>query len=60
VLKMELYRNLALAAVCVFIVTLVLIANLWTSVLVFVCVIFTVVRTRMLALLITPVDVYIA
>ncbi|KAL4236282.1 Patched domain-containing protein 3 [Mactra antiquata] len=43
VLKLELYRNLALAAVCVFVVTLVLIANFWTSVLVFICVVFTVI-----------------
>ena len=42
-LKTELYRNLLLAAVCVFIVTLILIAKLWTSILVFVCVVFTVV-----------------
>ncbi|XP_053394032.1 protein patched homolog 1-like isoform X2 [Mercenaria mercenaria] len=43
VLKEELYRNLALAGVCVFIVTLLLIANLWTSILVFTCVAFTVI-----------------
>ena len=43
VLKEELYRNLALAAACVFVVTLLLIANLWTSILVFTCVAFTVV-----------------
>ncbi|XP_052274727.1 patched domain-containing protein 3-like isoform X2 [Dreissena polymorpha] len=43
VLKLELYRNLLLAAVCVFVVTLILIANLWTSVLVFLCVVFTVI-----------------
>ncbi|WAR23969.1 PTHD3-like protein [Mya arenaria] len=43
VLKLELYRNLALAAVCVFVVTLILIANFWASILVFVCVVFTVV-----------------
>ncbi|KAL4236787.1 Patched domain-containing protein 3 [Mactra antiquata] len=43
VLKGELYRNLALAGVCVFIVTLLLIANLWTSILVFSCVLFTVI-----------------
>ena len=45
VLSMELYRNLALAAVCVFVVTLILIANIRTSVLVFICVAFTVVST---------------
>ncbi|KAH3850234.1 hypothetical protein DPMN_092641 [Dreissena polymorpha] len=44
-LKLELYRNLLLAAVCVFVVTLILIANLWTSVLVFVCVVYTVVSS---------------
>lgn len=43
VLQLELYRNLALAAVCVFVVTLILIANLWTSVLVFICVVCTVI-----------------
>ncbi|VDI74655.1 Hypothetical predicted protein, partial [Mytilus galloprovincialis] len=41
ILQVELYRNLALAGVCVFIVTLLLIANLWTSLIVFSCVIFT-------------------
>ncbi|XP_052073825.1 NPC1-like intracellular cholesterol transporter 1 isoform X1 [Mytilus californianus] len=41
ILQVELYRNLALAGVCVFIVTLLLIANLWTSLIVFTCVIFT-------------------
>ncbi|XP_052775868.1 protein patched homolog 3-like isoform X2 [Mya arenaria] len=43
VLKGELYRNLALAGLCVFIVTLLLISNLWTSILVFSCVAFTVI-----------------
>ncbi|GFR61545.1 patched domain-containing protein 3 [Elysia marginata] len=43
VLQPELYRNLALAAAAVFVVTFVLIANLWTSTLVFICVFFTVV-----------------
>ncbi|XP_052280398.1 protein patched homolog 3-like isoform X3 [Dreissena polymorpha] len=43
VLKGELYRNLSLACVCVFLVTLLLIANLWTCILVFTCVLFTVV-----------------
>lgn len=43
VLQEELYRNLILAAVCVFLVTLLLIANLWTSILVFTCVVFTVI-----------------
>lgn len=42
-IKNELYRNLGLAAACVFVVTLVLIANLWTSLLVFSCVIMTLV-----------------
>ncbi|XP_041359344.1 protein patched homolog 1-like isoform X2 [Gigantopelta aegis] len=41
VLKFELYRNLVLAGSCVLLVTLLLIANLWTSLLVFSCVIFT-------------------
>ncbi|XP_062571454.1 protein patched homolog 1-like isoform X2 [Saccostrea cucullata] len=43
VLQRELYRNLALAGACVFFVTLVLIANIWTSMIVFSCVIFTLV-----------------
>ncbi|GFO10919.1 patched domain-containing protein 3 [Plakobranchus ocellatus] len=43
VLQPELYRNLGLAAAAVFVVTFVLIANLWTSTLVFICVFFTVV-----------------
>ena len=41
ILQQELYRNLMLAGVCVFLVTLLLIANLQTSVVVFTCVIFT-------------------
>ncbi|CAG5135683.1 unnamed protein product, partial [Candidula unifasciata] len=43
VLQVELYRNLGMSAAAVFLVTLILIANLWTSLLVFVCVIFTIV-----------------
>lgn len=43
VLLEELYRNLALAGASVLVVTCVLIANVWTSILVFFCVIFTVV-----------------
>lgn len=43
VLQVELYRNLALAGACVFFVTLVLIANVLTSLIVFTCVIFTLV-----------------
>ncbi|XP_070562444.1 patched domain-containing protein 3-like isoform X2 [Ptychodera flava] len=43
VIKKELYRNLGLAMAAVFLVTLILIANLWTSLLVFLCVIFTLV-----------------
>ncbi|KAL3868797.1 hypothetical protein ACJMK2_041557 [Sinanodonta woodiana] len=43
ILQEELYRNLALAGACIFVVTLVLIANLWTSLLVFSCVVGTVV-----------------
>ncbi|XP_055956287.1 patched domain-containing protein 3 [Patella vulgata] len=41
VLLNELYRNLGLAGACVLVVTLILIANLWTSLLVFSCVVFT-------------------
>ncbi|KAK3091271.1 hypothetical protein FSP39_018506 [Pinctada imbricata] len=43
VIQSELYRNLGLAAACVFVVTLILIANLWTSLMVFICVIMTLV-----------------
>ncbi|XP_062583779.1 protein patched homolog 1-like isoform X2 [Saccostrea cucullata] len=43
VIKSELFRNLGLAAACVFVVTLILIANIWTSILVFSCVIMTLV-----------------
>ncbi|GFO48111.1 patched domain-containing protein [Plakobranchus ocellatus] len=35
VIREELFRNLGLALICVFIVTLILIANVWTSLLVF-------------------------
>ncbi|XP_071143132.1 patched domain-containing protein 3-like isoform X1 [Mytilus edulis] len=41
VIRQELYRNIALAAVCVFIICLVLIANIWTSLMVFSCVALT-------------------
>jgi len=44
VLQDELYRNLLLAMISVFVVTLLLIANIRTSLIVFSCVIFTVVR----------------
>ncbi|XP_005098950.1 protein patched homolog 1 isoform X2 [Aplysia californica] len=43
VIREELYRNLALALACVFLVTLILIANLWTSLMVFAGVLFTLV-----------------
>ncbi|KAJ8305847.1 hypothetical protein KUTeg_016392 [Tegillarca granosa] len=41
IIQKELYRNLGLAAGCVFVVTLILIANIWTSLMVFTCVIGT-------------------
>ncbi|XP_069127848.1 patched domain-containing protein 3-like isoform X2 [Argopecten irradians] len=41
VIQTELYRNLGLAALCVFVVCLILIANLFTSLMVLSCVIFT-------------------
>ncbi|XP_046328844.2 protein patched homolog 1-like isoform X1 [Haliotis rufescens] len=44
VIQLELYRNLGLAFACVFVVTLILIANFLTSVLVFTCVTFTLVN----------------
>ncbi|XP_033736833.1 protein patched homolog 1-like [Pecten maximus] len=43
VIQVELYRNLGLAVLCVFIVCLVLIANLFTSLMVLSCVLFTLV-----------------
>ncbi|XP_033738754.1 patched domain-containing protein 3-like isoform X3 [Pecten maximus] len=43
ILQRELYRNLLLAVICVFTVTLLLIANFRTSLIVFTCVIFTLV-----------------
>ncbi|XP_025110029.1 patched domain-containing protein 3-like [Pomacea canaliculata] len=43
VLHKELLRNLAMSGACVLVVTTLLIADLWTSTLVFLCVIFTVV-----------------
>ena len=47
VLYGELVRNLGLAAAAVLVVTIVLVANLWTSLLVFVCVVFTVVSSTL-------------
>ncbi|XP_067679237.1 patched domain-containing protein 3-like [Haliotis asinina] len=44
VIQLELYRNLGLAFACVFVVTLILIANFLTSILVFTCVTFTLVN----------------
>ncbi|XP_065069855.1 patched domain-containing protein 3-like isoform X2 [Rhopilema esculentum] len=43
IIAVELVRNLALAAACVFLVTLFLLANIWTSLMVFTCVILTLV-----------------
>ncbi|XP_076462610.1 patched domain-containing protein 3-like isoform X2 [Babylonia areolata] len=43
VIQTELYRNLGLACLCVFIVTLILIAHLGTSLMVFSCVLLTLV-----------------
>lgn len=43
IIGQELVRNLSLASACVFLVTLLLIANLWTSLLVLVCVACTLV-----------------
>ncbi|ESO85119.1 hypothetical protein LOTGIDRAFT_130973, partial [Lottia gigantea] len=44
VIKNELYRNLGLAFACVFVVTLILIANLWTCLMVSSCILFTLVN----------------
>ncbi|XP_050397303.2 patched domain-containing protein 3 isoform X1 [Patella vulgata] len=44
VIQTELYRNLGLAFLCVFLVTLVLIANLWTCLMVSCCIMFTLVN----------------
>ena len=43
VIKEELFRNMGLALLAVFIVTLIVLANLWTCLLVFTCVGFTLV-----------------
>ncbi|KAK7100605.1 patched domain-containing protein 3-like [Littorina saxatilis] len=43
VIQEELYRNLGLACACVFLVTVILIAHIGTSIMVFFCVIFTLV-----------------
>ena len=43
VIRNELYRNLGLAFLCVFVVTLLLIANIWTCLLVGSCVVLTLV-----------------
>lgn len=45
VIREELFRNLGLALLCVFIVTLLLIAHIWTSFLVLCCVLLTLVNT---------------
>lgn len=44
-IQKELYRNLGLACLCVFIVTVILIAHVGTSLMVFLCVLFTLVST---------------
>ncbi|XP_072018411.1 protein patched homolog 3-like [Amphiura filiformis] len=43
IIRQELLRNLSLAATCIFLVVTVLLASIWASVLVFLCVIFTLV-----------------
>ncbi|XP_013382604.1 protein patched homolog 1 [Lingula anatina] len=43
VIQIELYRNIGLAFACVFLVTLILIANIWTCILVLTCVVMTLV-----------------
>lgn len=42
IIKVELFRNLGLAFICIFIMILILIANLWTCILVSLCVIMAV------------------
>ena len=44
----ELFRNMALALLAVFVVTLIVLANIWACLLVFTCVGFTLVSTRWL------------
>jgi len=44
VIQQELYRNLGLALLCVFVITSILLANLQASILVLMCVIFTLVE----------------
>ncbi len=43
IIKNELFRNLALASVAVFLVTLFLVANLWMSIMIFACVVLSMV-----------------
>jgi len=43
IIATELIRNLGLAGACVFVVTLFLLANIWTSLMVFTCVVLTLV-----------------
>ncbi|KXJ16057.1 patched domain-containing protein 3 [Exaiptasia diaphana] len=44
IIQQELYRNVALAMAVVFLVTLVVIANLWTSLMVLTCIVLTLVN----------------
>ena len=44
VIQEELYRNLALAFVCILLTTLILLANLWACFLICLCVIMSLVR----------------
>lgn len=50
VIRRELFRNIGLAMMCVFIVTLLLIANIWSSVLVLGCVVLTLVGNKLLSI----------
>lgn len=48
VIMEELYRNLAIAMVCVFVTTFILIANLFACLLVLLCVVLTLVKNEFL------------
>ena len=50
VIQDELYRNIALAFACVLIMTLILLANVWSCVIVCVCVIMCLVRMQKFSL----------
>ena len=54
----ELYTNLGLAFVAVFLVTLLLVANIWVCLLVCVSVVITLVRNYLFSILLQPCTVF--